>query len=117
MTDTPPKGRALIVARMSAQGWTVRKISAEAQVSETTVTRTRRRHRDWITAARDTVADETAAALLDMNSEALDALREMLHSPLDTIRFGAARFVIESSLRWRDQVDIERRLQALEADR
>jgi DNA-binding NarL/FixJ family response regulator len=53
MTDTPPKGRALIVARMSAQGWTVRKISAEAQVSETTVTRTRRRHRDWITAARD----------------------------------------------------------------
>jgi hypothetical protein len=116
MTTPAPRGRDLLIASLSAIGSPSATISRELECSPRTVTRARARHRAWITEQRDITADETAAALLAMNAQAIRALTELIASAQDAVRFGAARFIVESSLKWRDQVDVERRLQALEAE-
>ena len=114
MIPPRPSGRDLVVATMSAQGRSVARIATEVEVSPQVVVRTRRRHRAWIDAERERVSEEVAAGLITLAEDALDGLRDMLRSPVDPVKLGACRFVLESALKWRDQIDTERRLAALE---
>jgi len=88
--------------------------AATAGCSPATAQRARRRWRDRIESERDARAEELAAGLLDLAGEALTQLRGLLRSPSDAVRFGAARFTLESALRWRDSIAVESRLQRLE---
>ncbi|MDA9913241.1 hypothetical protein N9D66_02160 [Candidatus Nanopelagicales bacterium] len=116
MAATSPRGRDLVIASMTVIGRPTTAISQELACSPRTVARARSRHRAWITEQRDHFADETAAGLLSMTGQALTTLAQLLDSPQDGVRFASAKFVLESSLRWRDQIDVERRLQALEGN-
>jgi hypothetical protein len=116
MTAPAPRGRDLVIATLSAIGRPSAAISRELECSPRTVARARARHRAWITEQRDRAADETAAGLLSMTGQAIRALAELIDSAQDGGRFASAKFVLESSLRWRDQIDVEKRLQTLEAD-
>ncbi len=55
--------------------------------------------------------------LTALSDEALDALAELLHAPRvpAAVRCRAALGVLAESLRWREQADVEQRLQAIEA--
>lgn len=102
------------IVRLTAIGWTQRQIANDLGVSESTVKRQRAAHRDRITQLRDQAAEDAAAVIGSLVPKALRRLAELIDSPNDPVALGASKFVVDAALRWREQTEVERRLQALE---
>lgn len=102
-----PRGRAQTIAALSAAGWSVARTASEIGVSPATVSRVRAEHREWIRQRRDDLADEASAQLLSLVPRTIDRLGQLVNSPNDAVALGACKFIVESSLRWRDALTIE----------
>ena len=63
---------------------------------------------------RAAAIENSSARLSHASNEAVLTLRHLLTSESDAVRLGAARAILESSLRYRDTLDSETRLNALE---
>ncbi len=109
-----PEGRDLIVAQMTVAGRSVAHIASELSISPSTIYRTRASNRDWIDARRSEKAEEVAAALLAATDQALVRIVSLLQSPNDGVALGAAKFVLDSASKWHQEIEVERRLSALE---
>ena len=99
-----------------ARGETIRRAARLTGFSERSV------HRRLADPAFRLRIQETRAAAIENASgrlthataEAVVALRHLLTSDSDQVRLGAAKAILESSLRYRDTLDFESRLNALE---
>ena len=109
-----PEGRDLIVAQMTVAGRSVAEIASELSISPSTIYRTRASNREWIDARRTEKAEEVAATLLAAVDGALARLVSLLQAPNDGVALGAAKFVLDSASKWHSEIDVERRLSALE---
>lgn len=75
------------------------------------------RHEAVQAAIRDAQREMIESTLRNLNrlsDEAVAALATLLKSDIDTVRLSACRLVLELSLKYTAQIDIERRLQAIE---
>lgn len=64
--------------------------------------------------AQQQIIESTLRNLNRLSDEAVAALATLLKSDIDTVRLSACRLVLELSLKYTAQIDIERRLQAIE---
>ncbi len=112
--DDTPEGRDLIVAQMTVAGRSVAHIASELSISPSTIHRSRAANREWIDARRTERAEEVAATLLAAVDGALTRLVSLLQSPNDGVALGAAKFVLDSASKWHQEIEVERRLSALE---
>lgn len=116
-TNDAPRGRERVIVAALIAGQTYRDTADRAGCSVATVTRVRAKWKAYITAGREEVAEQAAAQLLAMVPRAAAALNQLIDSPLPAVRLSAVRYVLDGALRWRDTVEFERELRALEADR
>lgn len=75
------------------------------------------RHDAVQAALRDAQREMIESTLRNLNrlsDEAVVGLATLLKSDIDTVRLSACRLVLELSLKYTAQIDIERRLQAIE---
>jgi len=63
---------------------------------------------------RGQAIEQSAGLLADSGAEAVTVLRALLRSESDTARLNAARTILDNLLRWREQLDLAERLEALE---
>jgi hypothetical protein len=64
--------------------------------------------------AQRQIIESTLRNLNSLSDEAVAGLATLLQSDIDTVRLSACRLVLELSLKYTAQIDIERRLQAIE---
>lgn len=64
--------------------------------------------------AQQQIIESTLRNLNRLSDEAVVGLATLLKSDIDTVRLSACRLVLELSLKYTAQIDIERRLQAIE---
>lgn len=64
--------------------------------------------------AQQQIIESTLRNLNRLSDEAVAGLATLLKSDIDTVRLSACRLVLELSLKYTAQIDIERRLQAIE---
>ncbi len=64
--------------------------------------------------AQQQMIESTLRNLNRLSDEAVAGLATLLKSDIDTVRLSACRLVLELSLKYTAQIDIERRLQAIE---
>jgi hypothetical protein len=110
------RGEALLVAAL-ARGATQDQAALEARVSRSTVTRRLREDafRRQVSEARSELVSRAVGQLADASAEAATTLRELLSADADTVKLGAAKAILETGGRLREQGEIEERLAALEA--
>jgi hypothetical protein len=113
--DPPPEGQDLVIATLTAAGKSSPFIASELGVSVSTVKRARARHRDWIATARTERAEETATRLLAATDQALDRLIALVGSRNEPTALGASKFLIDSARSWHHELDLEARLEEIEA--
>jgi hypothetical protein len=114
--DSPaPQGQDLLIATMTTAGRSAAFIASELSISSSTVARARARHRDWISQARSTRAEEISSALLTATDSALTRLIALVNSPNDPVALGASKFIIDSARSWHHEVDLEERIEEIEA--
>jgi hypothetical protein len=105
------------LATAVASGRTLRDAAADAGVGERTATRR------WADPAFRLRVSELRAGLVrnalgrmaDGMTEAADVLRQLLKAQSESVRLGAARSLLELGCKLRENVELEERLQALEA--
>jgi hypothetical protein len=112
--DSPETPRDATIAGMTITGSTVAAICSETGVSPSTVHRVRRDYRTYIDTARQELVEAVGADLVTLCDTATAALRQLLTSNNEAIKLGAARTVLDQASRWHGDLDVERRLQALE---
>jgi hypothetical protein len=114
---TAQNGRREAVALALASGRTVRDAAHETGVGERTV-------HTWltdesfcalVTATRADLFTLAVGKLADLAGLAADALKGLLTSQSESIRLQAARAVLEYGPRFRESVEFDERLRALEA--
>lgn len=64
--------------------------------------------------AQQQIIESTLRNLNRLSDEAVAGLATLLKSDIDTVRLSACRLVLEQTLKYTAQIDIERRLQAIE---
>ena len=64
--------------------------------------------------ARAAAIENTSARLSHASNEAALTLKHLLTSESDAVRLGAARAILDTSMRYREAIDFESRLSALE---
>ncbi len=106
-----------LIANALAQGCTQGEAGRRAGVSERTV---RRRlmepaFRDKVVDARDQLIKETADRFTSLQLSALDAIETALTDPRAETRLRAAKMILDIGGQYRDRVELEARLQAVEA--
>ncbi len=104
------------LAAAVAAGGTIREAAERGNCSESTV-RCRLREKEFQARVAQLRAEMIEAALGKMSdsmSDAVTALRRLLSSESESIQLGAARTILESTIRMRDSISFERRLAALE---
>jgi hypothetical protein len=106
----------LLVAELAA-GRTVAEACRRAQVSEATARRWLQEpgFREEIRTVRAALLERAVGQLADATAEAVTTLRELLGAESETARLGAARAILDGTLKGLDVVDIQVRLAALEA--
>jgi hypothetical protein len=119
MTDfdqhTVPDGDELLIIAL-AEGRTVRDAAAAAGVSEKTA------HRRLIDAAfrarvaqaRGELFGQALGRLADSATEAVGTLRGLLTAAAPTVQLGAARAILEHAAKFREHVELESRMRAIE---
>jgi hypothetical protein len=105
-----------VLALLLAQGKTVTDAARESGVCERTV---RRRLADpefvrQVDAARAQLMEAALGELVDGLTQATKTLVNLLKSESDQVKLGAVRTYLEASLRFREQVELSRRLGELE---
>lgn len=110
-----PHGRDAEIAARIIVGGSTRAVAQHLGLSTTTVSRARARWRDHIEEKRREQSEETAARLQASAALAASTLVDLLQSPHDGVRLGAARTVLDSALRWSELVTLSNRLDQLEA--
>jgi hypothetical protein len=101
-----------------AGGQTVRDAARAAGVGERTAGRRlaepgfRRR----VAELRAEMVQRALGKLTDALTEAADTLRQLLKAQAESVRLGAARSLLELTVKVRESVELEARLQALEAE-
>lgn len=116
-SEGEPRGRDAAIVAAAVAGRSRAATVADLGCSLRTVDRVRHTWRDRIRDERDRVAEEAAAAMLDLIPAALRAYADLVDSPQPAIRLGAARDIVTNALRMRDATEIERRIAELEAQR
>ena len=95
-------------------GMSYRKTAAELGISESTVDRVAREHREEIAAARAEQARKVVECLRDRALYAAKRLEELIDSRNDAVAISAIRTALSEALRWGEQAELTERLQALE---
>jgi hypothetical protein len=105
---------ALILAL--ASGKTVRDAAEAAGVAERAATRRwgDPNFRRKVVARRAELLDRATAKLADAATEAVEVARQLLKANGDTVKLGAARTLLEQAVKFREHLDLEQRLTALE---
>jgi hypothetical protein len=100
-----------------AVGKTIRQAAALAGVSERTVNRRLQdtAFRRRIEELRAGMVQEALGKMADGMSDAAATLRKLLKAKGESVRLGAARSILELGSKLRESVELESRLQALEA--
>jgi len=106
----------LIVAAL-ATGKSYPAAAAEAGVSPRTVRRRLQEpaFAERVARARTAYVDQTTAQLHAASASAVSVLRELLAAESLPIRMRAAIALLQVAPRWRDEAELERRLQQVEA--
>ena len=115
MTDQP-RSRDLAIIEAVAGGLSTRQTAEHVGCSTATVTRTRRRYRDRINALSDERWEALAAHAGRAVPKALSTLLELMDSPVDAVRLGASKAVIDAAIRLREAHDLTQRITVLEAE-
>jgi hypothetical protein len=102
------------IVRLTAQGWSRDSLAEFMNVSPRTIDRVRSANRDAIQTLRDEHMEQTSAALNALVPKAVRRLHVLIDSPLESVSLGAAKFVVDAALRYRDAADTEKRVRALE---
>jgi hypothetical protein len=100
-----------------ASGATVEAAAKQAGVSEGTVYRRLREpgFKAEIDQARADLIERAVSVLAGISSAAVVTLGQLLKSNRDSVRLGAARTVLEMTIKLRDHAELEQRLAAMEA--
>lgn len=109
-----PRGRELLVARYASLGTSTAQIAAQTGLSTATVSRIRSKHHDWIEHEKSEAAENAAARLVGSVPLAAAKVIELMKCGHPNVELGAARTILEASLKWREQVSLEARLATLE---
>ena len=106
---------ALIAAL--AGGATVRDAAAAAGVGEMTVYRRLKESefRRRLDEARAEILSGAMARLSAATTGAVETLTSLLAAESESVRLGAARSILDTALRWREQADLVERLDTVEA--
>ncbi len=99
-----------------AAGQTLRDAAAAANVSERTAAR-RWADRDFrrrVNALRGEMVQRSLGRMADGMAEAAGVLRALLAAESESVRLGAARSMLELSVKLREAVDFDERLRAVE---
>ena len=109
------KGETTLIVEL-ARGHTVEAAATAAGVSVTAAHRRLREpaFRTQVDIARREFWTRSIGVLAEATVDAAACLRDLLHSPLDMARLGAAKAVLESAQKGIDMVELEARLRALE---
>ncbi len=109
------RGDAALLLALAA-GQTVRDAARSAGIGERTATRRvadpdfRRR----VTELRADMVGRALGRMADGMTDAADTLRALLNAEGESVRLGAARSMLELSVKLRESVELEERLSALE---
>jgi predicted transcriptional regulator len=111
-----PKQEAVALAL--AAGKTIREAAAECAAGERTIKRWLAERPDLArraTVLRGEMVNRALGKMADGMTAAADTLRTLLNTEAESIRLGAARSLLELGTKLRESVELEARLQALEA--
>jgi hypothetical protein len=99
-----------------ASGQTLREAAAAAQIAERTAARrwADPTFKQRVGELRAEMIGRALGRMADGMSEAAAKLRELLNANGEAVRLGAARALLELSLKLRESVELEQRLSALE---
>ena len=123
MADPLPgttRAKDTVIAEAVGTGHTYAQAAAIARVSERTVKRRMAdaSFRAQVHQIQDDLARQTASQLQARALEALGTLQSLLAAPSPpSIRLGAAKVVMEHTLRWQESVVLRERISALEEAR
>jgi hypothetical protein len=100
-----------------ASGQTLRDAAAATGVAERTATRrwADPAFRQRVVELRGGMVNRAAGRMADGMTGAADTLRALLQAEGESVRLGAARALLELGTKLRESVELEERLQALEA--
>jgi hypothetical protein len=100
-----------------ATGKSMREATAAASVAERTGWRrwADPAFRAKVAELRAQVVDASLGAMTEGMTEAVETIRRLLVAESEAVRLGAARSIIDSAIKLRENVDFERRILALEA--
>lgn len=115
MADNGKRKADDLLIALLASGRTARESAALCNLSERTIGR---RLADSVfsakvAAARSLLAADAQGKLASLLTEAADTMQSLLKSPLDGVRLGAARSVVDAFAKLTDLVDHSRRLAEL----
>jgi hypothetical protein len=98
-----------LAALACAAGRPASEVAKLAGVSERTIRRWNNRPSfvGLVSRLRDSMLSDAMGRLLAMNSEALEALRQLLSSTNDSVRLGAVGRILDSTLRTRHALHVE----------
>ena len=111
-----PGGRDAAILALAA-GATVREAAREAGVGERTIHRWRSEDPSFLAAverARDELFDANFAALVGAGRDAVQTLQDLLDTGPPPVRLGAARAILDQLCRYREVVELQRRVAELE---
>ncbi len=116
MAENGRENRDATLLGALAAGATVRQAAEQAGVSERTAHRRlsddafRRR----VAELRGEMVARALGRMADGMAEAADTLRQLLRAESETVRLGACRAALELSVKLRESVELEQRMQDLE---
>lgn len=64
--------------------------------------------------ARDDMLDEAIGGLADASTDAVQALRSLLHGPSDSVRLGASKSILDLSMKLKEHQDLAERITEIE---
>lgn len=99
-----------------ASGETIRAAAASAGITERTVARRleEEEFRRQVAQLRAAMIDSAMGRMADGMADAATTLRKLLRAKAESVRLGAARSLLELTIRLRDNIDFEERITALE---
>jgi len=116
MAGVGRSGADLVLVAALAAGATYEVAAEQGGVSERMVRRRMEEpsFRRQVEGARAEILARAVAMLTSASVEAVEALRALLGSDLDSARLGAAKAILETGLKMREQLDLVGRIAALE---
>jgi hypothetical protein len=110
------KGQSTLILSLAA-GATVREASKSAGIAESTAYRRLQddQFRRQLSIARTRLLSEAVGRLSAVATRAVDTLENLLDSPTETVRLGAARAILDRVVSLRENLELADRLERLEA--